>query len=210
MFERFDESARMVVVTAQEEGRALRHAAIGGEHLLLGIIKEDPVPLNLRLGAVREHVIARFGIGPAPSPEQMPFTATATKALELAVKEATYRGQDTVRPAHLLLGLLRVDDRARSVVETLGRPLDEIRERAETACAQPPARAPTDVDQALREGHSVAVTLGDALEIGDLGTARTDARVLLAMLAANGRAAELLRNHGVDEDVIRRLTPNPY
>jgi ATP-dependent Clp protease ATP-binding subunit ClpC len=47
MFERFDESARTVVVTAQEEARVLRHGAIGGEHLVLGITKEDPVLLNL-------------------------------------------------------------------------------------------------------------------------------------------------------------------
>jgi ATP-dependent Clp protease ATP-binding subunit ClpA len=144
-----------------------------------------------------------------PSPEHMPFTATATKVLELAVAEARYRGQDTVRPAHLLLVLLRVDDRARSVVEALGRPPDEVRERAEAACEQPPTRAPSDVHQALREGHPVAVTLGDALEIGDLGNPRTDARVLLAVLAADGRAAELLRDHGVDEDVIRGLTLDP-
>jgi ATP-dependent Clp protease ATP-binding subunit ClpA len=209
MFERFDESARMVVVTAQEEARALRHAAIGGEHLVLGIANGDPVLLNLGLAAVREHVIARFGTGQTPSPEQMPFTATATKALQLAVEEATYRGQGTVRPAHLLLVLLRVDDRARSVVEALGRPLDEVRERAEATCERPPTRVPTDVHQARREGHPVAVTLGDALEIGYLGNPQTDARLLLAMLVANGRAAELLRDHGLDEDVIGRLYSRP-
>ena len=163
MFERFDESARMVVVSAQEEARALRHAAIGTEHLVLGITKADPVPLNLGLGTVREHIIARFGTGQTPSPEQMPFTATAKNALELAVEEAAYRGQEAVRPAHLLLVLLRVDDRARSIVEALGRPLEKVCERAEAACEQPPTRAPTDVHQALREGYPVAVTLGDAV-----------------------------------------------
>jgi ATP-dependent Clp protease ATP-binding subunit ClpA len=204
MFERFDESARTVVVTAQEEARALRHGAIGGEHLVLGITKEDPVLLNLGLGAVREHVIERFGTGQTASPEQMPFTAAATRALELAVDEAAYRGQDTVRPAHLLL----VDDHARSVVEALGRSLDEVRERADALSHQPSTRAPRDVHKALREGYPVVVALGDALEIGDLGNPRTDARLLLAMLVANGSAAQLLRDHGVDEDAIRGLTPD--
>jgi ATP-dependent Clp protease ATP-binding subunit ClpA len=208
MFERFDESARMVVVTAQEEARALRHAAIGGEHLVLGITKEAPVLLNVGLGAVREQLIVLFGTGETPSAAQIPFTATATQALELAVDEAAYRGQDTVRPAHLLLVLLRVDDRARSVVEALGRPLDDVIERAEAASHQTSSRAPTDVHQALREGHPVAVTLGDGLPIGDLGNPRTDARVLLAMLVADGRAAELLRDHGVDEDAIHQLAPD--
>jgi ATP-dependent Clp protease ATP-binding subunit ClpA len=207
MFERFDESARTVVVTAQEEARALRHAAIGGEHLVLGIAKEAPV-LNFEFGAVREQVIALFGVGKTPSAGQMPFTATATNALELAVEEAVYRGHDAVRPAHLLLVLLRIDDRVRSVVEALGRPLDEVRELAEAASQRPFSRAPTDVHQALREGHPVAVTLGDGLPIGDLGNPRTDARVLLAMLVADGRAAELLRDHSVDEGAIRRLRPD--
>jgi ATP-dependent Clp protease ATP-binding subunit ClpC len=84
MFMRFDDSARMVVVSAQEEARALRHPAIGGEHLLLAITRVEPVLLNVASGAVRERVIACSGIGQTPAPEQMPFTPTAQKALELA------------------------------------------------------------------------------------------------------------------------------
>jgi ATP-dependent Clp protease ATP-binding subunit ClpC len=208
MFERFDESARMVVVTAQEEARALRHRAIGGEHLVLGIAEADPFVLNVGPGAVREQVIALFGTGQTPSGEQMPFTTTATKALQRAVDEAASRGQDTVLPAHLLLALLGVDEGARSVVKALGHRLVDVRERAKAACERPVSRAPADLHQALREGFPVAVTLGDDLPIGDLGNPRTDARVLLAMLVADGRAAELLRDHGVDEDAIRRLAPD--
>jgi ATP-dependent Clp protease ATP-binding subunit ClpC len=40
VFERFTESARQVVVLAQEEARGLRHGYIGTEHLLLGLIRE--------------------------------------------------------------------------------------------------------------------------------------------------------------------------
>jgi hypothetical protein len=40
MFEKFPECATMVVVTAEEEARGLRHAAVGGKHLVLGITKE--------------------------------------------------------------------------------------------------------------------------------------------------------------------------
>lgn len=193
---------------AQEEARALGHAAIGGEHLVLGIAKEAPVLLGLGLSAVREQVIAIFGTGETPSGTQIPFTATATTALELAVDEAAYRGHDTVRPAHLLLVLLRIDDGARSIVEALGRSVDEVGERADAASHQPSSRAPTDVHQALREGYPVAVTLGDGLPIGDLGNAETDARLLLAMLVADGRAAELLRDHGLDESTVRRVNPD--
>jgi ATP-dependent Clp protease ATP-binding subunit ClpA len=138
----------------------------------------------------------------------MRLTDTATRVVELATEEAVYRGQDTVRPAHLLLVLLREDDRTRSIVEALGCPLDEVGQRAAVACRIPSPRGPTDVHQALREGYPVAVTLGDGLPVGDLGNPRTDARVLFAMLVADGRAAALLRDHGVDEDVLRRLAPD--
>jgi ATP-dependent Clp protease ATP-binding subunit ClpA len=207
VFERFDESARLAVVTAQEEARALRHPAIGGEHLLLGLADAAPAVAVHGLGAVREQVLALFGTGEAPSPAQLPFTATATEVLEGAAEEAAERGHETVRPADLLLALLRVDDRTRSIIQALGLRLDEVTARAEAASEQGFPRAPGDVHQALGEGFAVEVTLGDRLPVGDLGNPRTDARVLLALLAANGRAAELLRDHGVDEDAIRGLGP---
>jgi ATP-dependent Clp protease ATP-binding subunit ClpA len=210
MFKPFPESSRMVVVTAQEEARALRHAAIGGEHLVLGITKEAPVLLNVGLDVVRGRVIELFGTGQTgwARAAQVPFTAVAMKALELAVEEADDRGHDAVLPAHVLLGLLRADDRAHSLIEALGRPVDDVRKLAETAADQTASRAPTDVHQAAREGRPVLVGLPEGLPIGDLGNPRTDAGVLLAMLAAGGRAAALLRDHGVDEDAIRRLTPD--
>ncbi|MFE5583432.1 Clp protease N-terminal domain-containing protein [Kitasatospora sp. NPDC056531] len=44
MFERFTDTARQVVVTAQQEARGLRHGYVGTEHLLLAILArpEDP------------------------------------------------------------------------------------------------------------------------------------------------------------------------
>ncbi|WP_371479292.1 Clp protease N-terminal domain-containing protein [Kitasatospora sp. NBC_00315] len=44
MFERFTVAARSAVVQAREEAAALRHTVIGGEHLLLGVLRqtEDP------------------------------------------------------------------------------------------------------------------------------------------------------------------------
>ena len=69
MFERFTPDAREVVVLAQEEARALRHDAIGSEHLLLSLLRLDtPTTAVLRrheLGhdAVAETVAARAGGG---------------------------------------------------------------------------------------------------------------------------------------------------
>ena len=205
MFERFDESARMVVVLAQEEARALRHRAIQGVHLVLGINEQDSVLFDVRTVALRKLVIASLGTGDEPSPPEMAFSRTAVRALELAIEEAVDRGHDSVRPAHLLLALLREDRGARDLVESLGRPVHEVSALAAAVADRPPPRAPEDVHQALREGHPVTVTLGGGLPLGDLGNARTDSRVLLAMLVAGGRAARLLRDHGIDEDALERL-----
>jgi ATP-dependent Clp protease ATP-binding subunit ClpA len=42
MFERFTNSARQVVVLAQQEARGLDHPHIGTQHVLLGILAADP------------------------------------------------------------------------------------------------------------------------------------------------------------------------
>lgn len=207
MFERFEESARLVLVTAQEAARALRHAAIGVEHLLFGIADQDPVLLGIGPDAIRSEVVARLGTGQEPSPSSMPLTPAATAVLELGVEEAAYRGHERVRPAHLLLVLLREDDGIRSMVESLGKSIEEVTELAGAASARSPSSRPADIHEALREGHPVTVTLGDGLPIGDLGHPHTDAQVLLAMLVANGQAGKLLRNHGLDEQAVRRLHP---
>ena len=59
MFERFTESARMVVVYAQEEARGLGHRHIGAEHLLLGVVRVEAAILPAGAADIR----ARIGKG---------------------------------------------------------------------------------------------------------------------------------------------------
>lgn len=54
MFERFTKDARQVVTGAQEEARALRHAHIGTEHLLLGMLRQ---PGTLSAQVLNDHGI---------------------------------------------------------------------------------------------------------------------------------------------------------
>ncbi len=204
MFERFDESARNAVVTAHEAARELGHTAIGGEHLLVGVSVQDGALLNVRVDALRSQVVELFGTGDGSTGAGMAFTPSAKASLELAAEEAADHGHGTVRPAHLLLALLRTDERARTVAEALGRPLSEIYRIVQARAAKIPSLAlPTD--DALRMGHPVTVTLGDELPVGALGNRRADARVLAAMLVADGPAAKLLRAHGVEEGALKAL-----
>ncbi len=97
MFERFDDRARLVVVHAQEEARGLRHAAISGEHLLLGACAVDPPMLGFEMGVLRGRDVARWGAGTTDPPDCMPFTPAARRALEIAVEHAADRRDAVLR-----------------------------------------------------------------------------------------------------------------
>ena len=127
MFERFTDDARQVVVHAQEEARRLGHDHLGTEHLLLGILRlpgDGIAPgvldrLGVTLLDVRDHVARTAGTdraGEAGAGGQIPFTEGAKRTLEEALREEQELGHDAIRPEHVLLGLLQVDDEGRRVL----------------------------------------------------------------------------------------------
>ncbi len=197
------------MVHAQEEARSLRHPHIGGEHLLLGLVRVDPRLIGLPVESVRSVVVEVCGTGEYPPPGGMiPFTPRAKKALELGLRNALRLGHDQIGPAHLLLGLLDVEDVARTIVARLGLEVDPIRERA-VAMAGSGGRAPRDPAETLRAGEPLPVTLGEGdLPLGDLGHPRVDARLLLLMLVADRRIGRWLRERGIDEAAIRAEVPD--
>jgi ATP-dependent Clp protease ATP-binding subunit ClpA len=173
VFERFTESARMVVVYAQEEARGLGHPHIGAEHLLLGVVRVEHAILPAGVDDIR----ARIGKGPGTWSGQIPFTSGAKGTLERAAREAMALGRTHIAPAHLLLGLA---DEPEAVLAA-GATRERMRDAAMRRLAASPQSA--DLDAA-------------------------DGRLLLAMLAKDGRSAALLREHGLDEAAIRdRLGP---
>lgn len=114
MFERYTEEARQTILSAQGEGRRLKHGYIGTEHLLLGLLAGDKTiasevllahELDLEWG--RRVVVQIVGTGETESTQQIPFTPRAKKVLELALREALALGHNYIGPAHILLGLLR-------------------------------------------------------------------------------------------------------
>ena len=189
MFERFTDSARAVVVGAQQEARSLGHGWIGTEHLLLAVVADPATPLGRRLGdlglshdrvraevhatlggnaddgsalrglgidldAVRARVEEQGGRGaldlPPPGPARgllrrrgrsrlrrprrpqdcgghIPFSRSAKKALELALRESIGLGQREIRLEHLTLGLMRADGLASTVVTRLGSSPQQVR-----------------------------------------------------------------------------------
>jgi ATP-dependent Clp protease ATP-binding subunit ClpA len=200
VFEGYTHEARQALVMALEEARALRSAAIGTGHLLLGVIRSLPLLVPLRAEDVR----ARLGTGDAGEDAGLPFTDAAKRALQDAPLEARRLGHGRVTAAHLLLALA-ADPEA---VELSSLDPARLRDEALRHLIHPPERF--DLERALRDAGPVPVWLGDReLPIGDLGHPRVDARLLLAILGKEGRSAELLREHGLDEAVVRATLGGP-
>jgi ATP-dependent Clp protease ATP-binding subunit ClpC len=191
MFEHYTEPARLVVVAAQEEARTMRHDHIGTEHLLLGVLHQHEEPgaralaaLGVGLGDARAQVVRVVGLPEEPSPAQLPMTAAARDALGNALREAIELGGTRVGPEHVLLAVLRERDGV-AVRILLGLGTDQRR---------------------VREAVRQAVATAEPREEDEPGIAdATGAYALLGLLAADGPAAALLRAHGIDEQVARRL-----
>jgi ATP-dependent Clp protease ATP-binding subunit ClpC len=114
VLERFTDTARRVVIHAQEEARALQHGHIGTEHLLLGLLRgdtDDAVRVldaaGVTLDGARRDVEELVGRGTGPSDGDIPFTVRAKKVLEMSLREALQLGDEYIRSEHILLGLIR-------------------------------------------------------------------------------------------------------
>ena len=112
MFERFTDSARRVLVLAQEEARLLGHGFIGTEHVLLGLMHEGETAEALAAAGVtleplRERISKTITLTAAGTLGSPPFTPRAKKVLELSLREMLARGGADIGPSDLLLGLLR-------------------------------------------------------------------------------------------------------
>ena len=195
MFERFTDSARRVVVHAQEESRALGHGKIGAEHLLLGLAHEDSGPaaaalgsLGLTLAGLREAVAAAVEDGGPPPRAHIPFTLRAKRVLEHSLTGARQLQHPYIGSGHLLLGLLAEDDgvaaeilgRAGGTAEIRARALDAIAAMPESPPSPPmPSPSRPTIAQANAAARGLAVALDAArlakdaaIEAGDLAGAR--------------------------------------
>ena len=139
MFDRFTERARKVMQLARQEAQRLGSESVGTEHILLGLIKEGTgvaaqvlKNLSLDLKRIRLEVEKQIESPKGPTatpPQQLTFTPTAKRVLELSLDEAKNLGHNYIGTEHLLLGLLRESDSiAAKVLQNLGLRLEEVRE----------------------------------------------------------------------------------
>jgi ATP-dependent Clp protease ATP-binding subunit ClpA len=92
------------------------------------------------LGIEAARLLQRFEQTPVHvEQDRVGYTAAARAALDRGADEARQRGHETLGTAHLLLGLVLVDDsHARALLEQLGVPVDELPARVEPYLAAEP------------------------------------------------------------------------
>lgn len=136
----FTDRVRRMLTAASEEAMRLRHECIGTEHLLLGLVSEDQgiaAATLARLGvppaSVRAAVLETLSLGSAVARPEIPYTARATKVLELAANEVRELRHRALGGEHLLLGLLR-DTNGAAAAALAKAGLTYPLARAEVAC----------------------------------------------------------------------------
>jgi ATP-dependent Clp protease ATP-binding subunit ClpC len=137
MFERYDESARRVLFFARFEASQVGMMSIETEHLLLGLLREGK-GLTARLlstpplspEAIRGGVERRIELrDPVSTSIEIPFSEDTRRVLLRAVEEADALGSHSIRPEHLLLGILREEKSlAATVLLALGANIRTLRE----------------------------------------------------------------------------------
>jgi ATP-dependent Clp protease ATP-binding subunit ClpA len=118
MFERYTEKARRVIFFARYEASEYGSPYIETEHLLLGLMREDPALTRRILHAgrssepstdsIRRKISERGRLGEKlPTSVDLPLSNESKRVLAYAAEEAERLSNKHIGTEHLLLGLLR-------------------------------------------------------------------------------------------------------
>ncbi|HEY6341923.1 MAG TPA: Clp protease N-terminal domain-containing protein [Bryobacteraceae bacterium] len=145
MFERYTEKARRSIFFARYEASQFGSAEIDTEHLLLGLFREDHSLLGLGpelpVEAIRKRIAsARPGREKIPTSVDLPLSAACKRALAHGAEEAQKFGDEYIRTAHLLLGLLDQECFAAQMLHEFGWAVDTLRQAV--AASPKPADSP--------------------------------------------------------------------
>jgi ATP-dependent Clp protease ATP-binding subunit ClpC len=106
-----------VLALAQSEARAMHHATLETEHILLGLLCEGHglasrllESMGITLDEARATILRVAGQGETEPEGHIPFAAQVKELLERARNEALSLDHESVGTEHLLLGLLRQGD----------------------------------------------------------------------------------------------------
>lgn len=136
MQERFTQSAIKVLKLAQYEAKHLKHAHVGTEHILLGLLHEgtnvaakalSSIGIDLYTVRQRVHELVEKEDFDDLETEEIGYSPEAKTIMEYAVEQAQALGHDYIGTEHILLGIIYdTESIACELLVSLGADLDII------------------------------------------------------------------------------------
>ncbi len=198
--------AKKVLALALDEARRFNHAYVGNEHLLIGLARESEgvaakalVRVGVDAPRLREALLFHTTPGDHPVEGEPPLTPRLERVLALAGEEALARKSPLIGTEHLLLALLRQDERREAgwiallMLETAGAQPEQVRSavleeclRAEVLARSLSVSGTRDSVVTCRVDQRALETL-DALVEAGVYTTRSEAaaRLIRAGIEAN-------------------------
>lgn len=165
MFERFTEKLRRVIFFARYEASQFGSPYIETQHLLLGLLREDPAlvhrfqlsPESIRAkiekaAVIREHIATSV---------DLPLSNECKRVLSYMTEEADALGHKHIGTEHLLLGLLREEKSfAAELLRESGLRLKEVRKKMTSKLMDEPADKAATLDGMVEivEGNEPLLT----------------------------------------------------
>ena len=166
MYDRFSRESMEIIAIAQEEAEEWRHSYVGTEHLLLAFLKipGSDVHRFLSSSEITYEKVADFleeekGRGDVRlSADDLEPTPRLKRVMKISFEEARRSGLNTIRPEHLLMGMLREGDgTGATILQHLGADLAKTR-----AYFLPP----TGLGMTIRASRRQAQKKGEIVEFG--------------------------------------------
>jgi ATP-dependent Clp protease ATP-binding subunit ClpC len=166
MYDRFSRESMEIIAIAQEEAEEWRHSYVGTEHLLLAFLKVPGSDVHRFLSSsdityekVATFLEAEKGRGEVRvSADDLEPTPRLKRVMKISFEEARRSGLNTIRPEHLLMGMLREGDgTGATILQHLGADLAKTR-----AYFLPPS----GIGMTIRASRRQAQKRGEAVEFG--------------------------------------------
>jgi Clp amino terminal domain, pathogenicity island component len=145
MFERFTEPARRAIFFGRFEASTLGSPWIEAEHLLLGLLREDRVlPHDLSIEAkiaIRKRIEEQRGTASIPTSVDLPLSRDSQHILHFAAEESDKLRHNSIDTGHLVLGLLRIDCLASSLLRQHGIEYESYRQNIHLPIPEKPLAA---------------------------------------------------------------------
>lgn len=156
---RYDDQARLTFHFAREEANVMRHAQVGPEHLLLGLLRAEGGGRDVLLGLgadlnwMRQQVRELSPPGEATSLNDTPnITPLARRVMEVASQEAQTLGAEVTSTPHILLGIVKVGQPVtRHLLASLEADPQVIVDQARAAAGSIPAEVSAQDQERMRQ-----------------------------------------------------------